>query len=217
MATRLFNIVRFAGLGVGNPTVLPHFLNVDGRAVIPDEMLPSAGGFTIAGDDTNVTVTRLTSSDPGSVDVLVKSWYSPSRAFGTTPPPGAQPDGSLVPQPFVGAALSAGLWNLDVPAIAVAGPVAAEVNQLIRVQDDAGGFNVNLPAISAANQGQPIVIKKISGNLNVVSVVPNGADTIDGIGSLDFGTTGSAAVIVSDGVSNWNIVAVSTAAIAAGL
>jgi hypothetical protein len=81
MATVLKNIVRFAGLVEGNPVALPHGINLDGRALTPELVIPNAGPFTIAVDATNVTVTRTADSPGDSVDVLVEWFYTPERVF----------------------------------------------------------------------------------------------------------------------------------------
>ena len=54
MATTLNNILSFTGLDVGVPSVQPHTLNIDGRAVPPDFVAPQRGNFTVTGDATNV-------------------------------------------------------------------------------------------------------------------------------------------------------------------
>ncbi len=212
MATRLINIVPFTGLLVGTPTVLPHLLNISGRAVVPDEANLSEGGFTLAADDTNVTVTRQTINDPAVVSVLVESWYSPQRAFGTTPPPGTSPDGSLTPQPFSSRLLGTGgatLWQLDVPAIDTTGPVLdVAINQLRRADTSGGSFVMNLPTITVDNAGNVIVIKKLTGNVNTLTLDPAGAQTIDGIATLVLTIANEAAIIVSDGVGNWIVATV---------
>ncbi|KKM80117.1 hypothetical protein LCGC14_1343150 [marine sediment metagenome] len=101
MASRLLNIVRFAGLVVGVPVVQAHNLNNDGRLLVPDFVVPTLGGFTVAVDNTDVTVTRTVDAPAGAVDVFVENWYTVLRIFGTTPPPGTTPDGSLAPQPLI--------------------------------------------------------------------------------------------------------------------
>lgn len=101
MASQYINVLSFAGLAVGVPASLPHGLNFNGRALVPDEVIPQIGGFTVTADATNVTVTR-TDSSPAAVSILIKAWPSSMRAFGATnPAPGIQPDGSLALQPFV--------------------------------------------------------------------------------------------------------------------
>lgn len=103
MANQLLNIVRFSGLVVGVPVVTPHDLNIRGTNVLPDIVIPSVGGFTVAADDTNVTVTRTADALTGSVDVLVQHWHTYSRTFGSyNPAPGAPGfEGSLDPQPWI--------------------------------------------------------------------------------------------------------------------
>jgi hypothetical protein len=104
MASQIFNIVRFTGLDNGVPTALPHGLNLDGIKLTPDQCLPSAGGFFVSVDDTNVTVTR----EPGaadSVDILVSYETSSDRVFGpSNPQPNADGTpsglGHLDPNPF---------------------------------------------------------------------------------------------------------------------
>ncbi|NIO41526.1 MAG: hypothetical protein GTO41_15935, partial [Burkholderiales bacterium] len=102
MATQLRNTVRFSGLVLGVPVSIAHNLNNNGRALVPDLVMPTLGGFTVTADDTDVTVTRTIDAPGGAVDVYVVSWHSFDRVFGSTnPPPGNLPDGSLTPQPLV--------------------------------------------------------------------------------------------------------------------
>ena len=94
MATRLKNILRFAAVPVGVPTLLPHNLNWQGRARIPDVVQGSREGFTVVADNTNVTVTNNTGA-AADIDVLVETWHTIERDFGAV----LMTD--LVPQPFV--------------------------------------------------------------------------------------------------------------------
>jgi hypothetical protein len=98
MATRLFNIVRFTAVPVAAQATLPHFINLDDRAVVPDEILRSNGDFSIV----SVTATDVTVQNdgaaPANVDVLCQRWDPFMRAFGVADQP------SLTPQPFVAAA-----------------------------------------------------------------------------------------------------------------
>ena len=206
MTVRLLNIVRFSGLVVGTPTALPHALITAGaRAVIPDVLIPNVGGFTITADATNVTVTRLTGADPAAVDVLAESWHTFLRTFGATnPQPGVLPDGSLVPQPFVlsPGGGSGGVWCLDVTAILIANTPAV-INQLVQCNPTAAGFTITLPAIAAANGGCLIVVKNTSASLNVIDIVPTGADTIDGLAGVNIASAFGSLMFASDGTGIW--------------
>jgi hypothetical protein len=103
MASQLINIVQFTGLTIAVPTQLPHRLNQDGRGLTPDVIIPATGDYLITADDTNVTVTRGANAND-AVAVLVFQWHTLLRTFGSfTPPPGAPPSGTLLPQPFVAA------------------------------------------------------------------------------------------------------------------
>jgi hypothetical protein len=92
----LKNILSFTGLAVGVPVAIPHLLNVNGVAQIPDKGDVSQGFFTVTADDTDVTVTRLP-GDPDNVDVYVEVWHTFDRVFGAFS--GSQPSG-LTPRPF---------------------------------------------------------------------------------------------------------------------
>lgn len=81
MATVLKNIVRFAGLNVGVPVAIAHGINLDGRALVPELVVPSTGPFTVVVDATNVTVTRTASSPGAAVDIYVEWFYTPERVF----------------------------------------------------------------------------------------------------------------------------------------
>ncbi len=100
MASQLKNILAFALVPPAVPTSLPHGLNINSLAVIPDVLLPSASGFTVTADAANVTVTN-NGAAPANVDVYAEAWHSSERVFGAQPPPGAPALlGSLSPQPF---------------------------------------------------------------------------------------------------------------------
>lgn len=209
MSEQLINIVRFSGLAVGVATVLPHNLTSPvGRSVIPDSLLPSAAGFTVTANATNVTVTRRTAADPAAVDILATSWHTILRAFGTAnPSPGTQPDGSLTPQPFVldPSGGSNAVWSLDVTAVQSANYIAVE-NELVQCDPSGGGFQVTLPAISAANSGEIIVVKNTTTSVNPISIVPTGADTIDGLAGTNIVSSQGSLMFASDGTSAWRII-----------
>lgn len=66
-----------------------------------------------------------------------------------------------------------------------------------------GAITVNLPAASDLVQME-FVIRKIAGPpTNVITVAPNGSDTVNGNSTLTINFTGSAASIFSDGATGW--------------
>lgn len=102
MTIKIESIVVFTGLQVGVPVSLPHGLINPPRKLVPDIVAPDEGGFLVSADDTDITVTRLAITSPPAVSVWASSWHTIRREFGATQPqPGIQPDGSLIPQPFV--------------------------------------------------------------------------------------------------------------------
>ncbi len=209
MANRLTNIVRFAGLVVGVPTAIAHNLNQDGRALVPDEVNPAVGVLTVTADATNVTVTRVAAVDPAAVDVLVKSWHTVDREFGSyQPSPGIQPSGSLAPQPFVlqpgsgGGAAVAGRYVIpekwtrnDVPAASANIVMSQQVSQLF---DDtkmirAGSLTGLSTRLTAAITGV--------GSSLVVTVRINGAPTALAITHTDaVNTTGGEATAAAGAI-----------------
>jgi len=70
---------------------LPHRLNVNGFAVIPQLVLDSQSGFTTTANSTNVTVTRTVAAASGNVNVYCEHWHT----IEDLKPPGGL--GSLVP------------------------------------------------------------------------------------------------------------------------
>ena len=94
MTTQLFSILRFTAAAPGVPVVLPHGLAFPARLVVPDVILPSAPGFLITADDTNVTVTNQ-SGVVADIDCFCWAIHTYERAFGATQTV------ILTPQPFV--------------------------------------------------------------------------------------------------------------------
>lgn len=102
--SQLKNIVRFTAVPAGDTQVLPHGLNIRGRAITPDVYFPaSTGAFEVTVDGTNVTVTNV-GADASDVDVLVEHWHTLERVFG--------PEGvfELTPQPLGLGGVLAGQW-----------------------------------------------------------------------------------------------------------
>lgn len=99
-ATRLLQTVTFTNVAPAATVVLPHDINVDGVAKIPDFVATDAPGFTVAVNATTVTVTNTTGA-PASVNVWLELKHSiPRQLSGGV--------ANLVPQPFVVAAGSGG-------------------------------------------------------------------------------------------------------------
>lgn len=80
MATVLKNVLQFVGLTVGVPVATAHGININGLAVAPDLVLPTAGGFTITADSINVTVTREADAS-ADVNIYVERWHSYERSL----------------------------------------------------------------------------------------------------------------------------------------
>jgi len=90
-------------------------------------------------------------------------------------------------------------------------PILSALQEMVQIDRDAGAIEVRLPSIPAdgVTRGQSVIVKAVTASVvGAVSVVSDGADTIDGAASYAFPATARHAVtFVSDGVSNWNIVA----------
>ena len=83
---------------------------------------------------------------------------------------------------------------------------SATTGERVLVDPTAGGFNVNLPAISVGNKGELVAVKNQSDSVNPVSINPNGSDTVDGQSGYTINSAREAQILQSDGVSDWLIV-----------
>ena len=84
------------------------------------------------------------------------------------------------------------------------GAYNAQPNQYVQMDSTAGNISVTLPPAADAGFGGQVWIKNKTDNVNTVTVLPSGADTIDGgasalVGGLEFMR------LVSDGVSDWMV------------
>jgi hypothetical protein len=77
----------------------------------------------------------------------------------------------------------------------------AAIGQLVQGDPTGGAFNVNLPAAIAGSG--PITIVNQSDSPNAITVVPNGFDTIKGVGSQILLQARDSIQLFSDGVSDW--------------
>lgn len=85
MANRLEQVLTFTNVAAGAAAVLPHSLNVNGRAVIPDFAAVNNGEFDVleAGtDETQVTV-RNDGAAPADVDVRIWYEHTIERVYGS--------------------------------------------------------------------------------------------------------------------------------------
>ncbi len=87
----LKNVLRFTGLVVGVPSVLPHLMSINSVAIAPRLVIPQNSGYIVSADATNVTVTRLPGAG-GALDVYCEYWHSiesvlplPGQLVGLTP------------------------------------------------------------------------------------------------------------------------------------
>lgn len=79
---------------------------------------------------------------------------------------------------------------------------------VIMVDDSMGDVTIQLPnAATSVFQGVAYTIKKITGEPNVVIILPNGTDTIDGEASLTLVANGESVTLQSDGGAEvWRVV-----------
>jgi hypothetical protein len=94
MATRLKIILTFTNVAPGASLAIAHELNWLGRAVKPDLILPSVGGFSFVATTTTVTATN-NGLATATAQALCVSWHTYERDFGN------QATTVLTPQPFI--------------------------------------------------------------------------------------------------------------------
>jgi hypothetical protein len=68
-----------------------------------------------------------------------------------------------------------------------------------------GAITASLPAAASVDNGFIVAFKKDDVSTNSLTIAPAGSDTIDGVASLIVSAQYDSFVLVSDGVSNWNI------------
>lgn len=92
----------------------------------------------------------------------------------------------------------------------ISAPISGTTNtgdnrKLFRCDATAGIILADLPAASAAGIGFTVAVKKVDSSDNGIAITPFGSDKIDGASSFvirpQFGTI----VLVSDGVSSWDV------------
>lgn len=103
----------------------------------------------------------------------------------------------VVPTPQI----DGGTWNVTATKV---GPYTAVAGDMVLVDTSGGGVTITLPA-AGSNLKKSIRVKKISSDLNVVTVTRSGADLVDGLTSQTFAGQYTDLEITSDSVSNWEI------------
>lgn len=89
------------------------------------------------------------------------------------------------------------------PQTVTTSTVISETNNVILADSTSGVVTITLP--SAANKaGRVYIIKRISATKNLVKIVPNGSETIDGGTGYSLGWQYHSIALMSDG-TNWMI------------
>lgn len=203
MGSILKNVIVFEGLVVDEPASLPHGINLEGRSVAPDLVIPAMlGGYTVTADATNVTVTRLTGSD-AEVNVYCERWHSYERAL---PLPG-QLTGLV---PFIPSASASGGGGGS-PFITIDPTIhtenfEAEVNVVNLCGAPGGGDPaVTLPLANSVDNGTVLGVLVVSDEVSTWGVFCAGSDTINpgGDAATNVSGPGGFVYLISDGVSSW--------------
>jgi len=222
--TILKNVVAFSGLLIGVPVALPHGLNVNGTPVVPQLVLPAAGGYTITANATAITVTRL-ATGAAAVQVFAERWHSIEDVLPVTELAGLVPfipnltgvsgtttvvsdgvsidgDGSLG-DPL--AVIDAGVTpTLTVTAIRAA-TTSIIVGAINRYDGTAVAFALNLPAANTVAPGALVAVKEVAAGTNAVTLQPVAGDNL-GLGAgvgLPMSTAYRGYVLASDGGTQW--------------
>lgn len=89
---------------------------------------------------------------------------------------------------------------------AASGAIIAAIGEIVRCDPSGAGFTVTLPLINIFNENQMVVIKNTTSSANVITINGNGAQTVDGAANTTIAVGFGSVTLMSDGVSNWNIV-----------
>lgn len=104
--------------------------------------------------------------------------------------------------------------NITIRATTGTDPItAADQNKIILANATAGAFAETLPAASSVSNGFMVIVKKTDSTANAITITPSGADTIDGLSTFVISVQYGFVALVSDHVSNWNIIGQSTVAV----
>jgi hypothetical protein len=107
---------------------------------------------------------------------------------------------ALPPIPVYTSAVDGGTWNVTTKTA----PYTAAAGDMVLVDTTGGGVTITLPT-AASNSKKSIRVKKISSDVNTVTVARSSADSIDGSTSQTFTSQYTDLEVTSDSVSNWEI------------
>lgn len=79
---------------------------------------------------------------------------------------------------------------------------------VVSVNTSSTANEITLPSASAVSTGRIYIVKDSSGdaNVNVITITPNGTDTIDGSSSVTIDSSYGSFMLIGDGSSNWQLV-----------
>ena len=77
---------------------------------------------------------------------------------------------------------------------------------LIRANATGGAFSVTLPP-AAQNKGKILVVKRMNGGGNAVTLDGNAAETVDGAATVALGAQYAVRVLISNGSTGWDVLA----------
>jgi len=95
--------------------------------------------------------------------------------------------------------------NFSITAPTVGTTTTGDAKKLFRCDATSAAFAATLPAASAGGNGFTIAFKKTDASVNAVTITAAGSDKIDGAATFVLSAQYNWAILVSDGVSAWDI------------
>lgn len=178
------------GTGTSNTTGTPPSNSVKlGTALTGVSSVSSVNVLRSSGRQAYVRGENMVAGDPGSMGSIdLGDWNATAadgfQVFGTLPSSALPAGGGVLPQTTKTATYT-----------------ATTSDYFIFCDATAGAMSINLPT-AVGNAGKVLVIKKIDASANAVTIDPNGAELIDGGGTLAFNVQYTSYSCVSNG-ANW--------------